>query len=132
MRKSVTRRLLLVIGLFHALNSLAEANFPDPTIAQKISLQVGNYFFHPQKITVKLNQPVELTIQKEPDDTTHSFVVDSEPAGIKFNETLNNDPLIIRFTPTQEGQFEFHCDQLGLLIPNHRAKGMKGVIEVVK
>lgn len=131
MRKPIPS-LLLIIGLFQALNSQAAANYPDPTFAQKISLQVGDYFFQPQKITVRLNQPVELTIKKEPGENTHSFVIDAKSAGIKFNETLNNDPLIIRFTPTREGQFEFYCDKLGLLVLNHRAKGMKGVIEVVK
>ncbi len=109
-----------------------EQDNQEPVQKQKVTILAGSYFFKPERLTVKVNVPVELTISKESGIIPHSFVLEAGEAGMRINEQLESELKVIRFTPTKTGQFEFYCDEQLLFFPSHREKGMAGVLTVIK
>ena len=99
---------------------------------QHISIIGGSYFFKPDRIVVKKNMPVELSVSKEPGMAPHSIVANAPDAGIVFDEPLNGNPKIITFTATATGEYVFYCKNKLPFLPSHREKGMQGIIEVVE
>jgi hypothetical protein len=51
---------------------------------------------------------------------------------MNIRESMSTDPKVIRFTPTKAGKYPVFCDKRFLFFPNHRKKGMEGIIEVVE
>lgn len=96
---------------------------------QRVEIVGGSYFFEPNRIIVKINIPVELSVKKKSGLTPHDIVMDSPEAGMKFKVELGTDPKVIGFVPTRNGEFPFFCSKK-FLGSSHRAKGMAGVIEV--
>lgn len=99
---------------------------------QHVPILGGNYFFRPNRIIVKANTPVELTVTVEKGVTPHSLVIQSPEAGISVDQNLSSQPSIIRFTPTAAGSYPFYCKKKLLFFKSHREKGMKGVLEVIQ
>jgi plastocyanin domain-containing protein len=98
---------------------------------QHVRIIGGSYFFKPNIIVVKKDLPVELTVSKEPGLAPHSIVANAPEAGIVFDESLNTDTKVIRFTPKAAGKYVFYCKNKLLFFSSHREKGMQGIIEVV-
>lgn len=99
---------------------------------QHIRVIGGGYFFKPDRIVVKKNIPVELSVSKEPGMAPHSIVANAPGAGIVFDESLSGDPKIITFTAKATGEHVFYCKNKLPFLPSHREKGMQGIIEVVE
>ncbi len=99
---------------------------------QHISIIGGSYFFKPDRIVVKKNIPVELSVSREPGMVPHSIVANAPEAGIVFDESLNGNPKIITFTAQATGEYIFYCKNKLLFFQSHREKGMQGIIEVVE
>lgn len=99
---------------------------------QHISIIGGSYFFKPDRIVVKKNMPVELSVSQEPGIVPHSIVANAPDAGIVFDESLSSNPKIITFTAQATGEYSFYCKNKLPFFPSHREKGMQGVIEVVE
>ena len=93
---------------------------------QRIELVGGSYFFHPNKIVVKVNVPVEMRIKKEAGMTPHNFVLKAPEAGLDIRLELTKDPQTVRFIPKQIGQYTFYCDKKPPLMKSHKDKGMIG------
>lgn len=62
----------------------------------------------------------------------HNIVMTSPEAGMAFDLPLATEPKTITFTPTKTGTYPFYCTKRFLFFPDHRAKGMEGVIEVME
>jgi plastocyanin domain-containing protein len=99
---------------------------------QRVEILGGGYFFNPDHIIVKVNVPVELKIKKEGSFVPHNIVIDAPDAGITMDESLSEDPKVVRFTPTKVGKYPFYCSKKLLFFESHREKGMEGVLEVVE
>ena len=99
---------------------------------QHIRIIGGSYFFKPDRIVVKKNMPVELSVSKEPGMAPHSIVANAPDAGIVFDESLSSNPKIITFTAKATGEYIFYCKNKLPFLPSHREKGMQGIIEVVE
>ena len=99
---------------------------------QHISIIGGSYFFKPDRIVVKKNMPVELSVSLEPGIAPHSIVANAPDAGIVFDESLSSNPKIITFTAQATGEYSFYCKNKLPFLPSHREKGMQGIIEVVE
>ena len=99
---------------------------------QHISIIGGSYFFKPDRIVVKKNMPVELSVSLEPGIAPHSIVANAPDAGIVFDESLSSNPKIITFTAKATGEYIFYCKNKLPFLPSHREKGMQGIIEVVE
>lgn len=99
---------------------------------QKVEVTAGEYFFNPDRIIVKVNVPVEISIRKEPGIVPHHFVLKAPEAGMDILESLSSDPKTIRFTPTRAGEYQFYCDKKLIFSRSHREKGMEGTLEVTE
>jgi len=131
-------RLILSFVVFSVAVAFADAQ--DKTGAhamvkdgvQHISIIGGSYFFKPDRIVVKKNMPVELSVSQEPGIAPHSIVANAPEAGIVFDESLSSNPKIITFTAQATGEYSFYCKNKLPFFPSHREKGMQGIIEVVE
>lgn len=105
---------------------------PGPDGVQKVDILAGDYFFDPNAIIVKVNQPVELSVKKEGRIVPHVIVMKSPEAGMEFEESISRDPKIVKFTPTKVGKYPFSCTKKPPFLKSHADRGMKGTIEVVE
>ena len=99
---------------------------------QRVDILGGSYFFKPDYIIVKVNVPVELKVKKEPGFAPHDIIIDAPEAGISVNESLKEEPKVVRFTPIKAGKYPFYCGKKLLLWHKHRDKGMEGTLEVTE
>lgn len=99
---------------------------------EHIRITGGSYFFRPDKIVVKVNVPVELTIVAEPSFISHNFVLKDTLAGIDISTSISTVPKILEFTPTRAGEYKFYCDKRFLFFKSHREHGMEGTLKVVE
>lgn len=105
----------------------------DPDGVQRVEITGGEYYFDPNRIVVKVNVPVELTMKKTKGFVPHDIVVSAPEAGIDFKADMKADaPPVVRFTPTKAGTYIMYCDKKLLFFKSHRNRGMEGVIEVVE
>jgi plastocyanin domain-containing protein len=98
---------------------------------QRVTVTAGSYFFDPNRITVKANMKVEMTVMKESSLTPHDIEMKSPEAGMEFSEGLSSTPKVISFTPTKPGTYPFFCGKKLPLSKSHRERGMEGIIEVL-
>lgn len=99
---------------------------------QHVKIEGGAYFFKPNRVIVKLNVPVELTVSVSKSLIPHTFVMHSPEAGISVDEELSSTAKNIRFTPSAVGKYPFYCKNKLLFFESHREKGMEGMLEVVE
>ena len=105
--------VILAVGAFIYFNSTnTQANVngnsnPDTNDenAQKVTLGIKNYNYYPNTITVKVNQPVEVTLDSSVVGCYRSFVVPE----FGVNGYSANPSQKITFTPTKTGTFRFQC-----------------------
>jgi plastocyanin len=101
----------------------------DGSGVQHATIVGGSYWFRPQRVIARVNQPLELAVSKQPGIIPHSFVIDAPEAGIKVRLALGSEPRSVRFVPAKPGRYTYYCDESGLG-ESHRDKGMVGVLEV--
>ncbi len=141
---SVRLRYLLILLLFIAIppcsaeggdESTAPATPYVPPVSggvQRVELTAGSYFYKPEHIVVRVGIPVEFSIRKEKGITPHTIEISEPVIGLDINEALGPEPVVVRFTPTRAGRYDYYCAKKLLFFKSHRAKGMKGVLEVVE
>jgi len=129
----------IIVGLLLMFASIAVCADDVPFIVpvdkdgvQRVEILGGDYFFKPNRIVVKVNQPVEILVRKDGRIIPHSIVIDAPEAGIKVKESLDHSPKTIAFTPTKVGSYPFYCDKKPPFLASHREKGMEGILEVVE
>ncbi len=103
-----------------------------PDGVQRAEVAGGSYYFKPERIVVKVNQPVELRLRNESLITPHDFILKAPEAGIDISVTLRNEPVAVKFTPAKTGVYTFYCGRRLLFFKSHRARGMEGAVEVVE
>ena len=132
-QSSLVAVVLVLILFFATLGLAAEkevvANI-DPDGVQRVQMVGGSYFFDPNRVVVKVNVPVEITIRKEPGVTPHDIMLKAPEAGIDFSESIGTDPVTIRFIPTKAGEYSFYCSKKLPFTKSHRERGMEGVLVV--
>lgn len=134
-RSGVLSFVALFFLLFTSLGLAETASYRaaiDKDGVQRVEILGGGYFFKPDHIIVKVNVPVELKIRKEAGIVPHNFVIDAPDAGMKVEESLSEEPKVVRFTPTKVGNYPFYCSKKLLFFHSHRDKGMEGVLEVTE
>ena len=102
----------------------------DPDGVQRVQITGGEYYFDPNVVVVKVNVPVELEVKKAGGMTPHDIVLKAPEAGINFAESLGSEAKVIRFTPTKVGSYPFECSKRFLFFESHKARGMRGVLDV--
>ena len=101
---------------------------------QVLEMKAGDYYFSPNRITVKVNVPVEIKIIRKSEYVTHNIVLKATEAGININESMLfvSEPKIIKFTHTKTGKYFFYCDKKVFFFIKHRSKSMEGILEVIE
>jgi plastocyanin len=122
------------IGLASALIMLASsmaAASQDGQGIQQIHMDLGDYKFHPDKISIVAGTSAELILTNRDSFTPHNFIVEAPEAGMQFNVDVPNGTSVkVVLHPTRPGTYAFYCDEQFLFFENHREKGMEGEIEV--
>ena len=100
---------------------------------QRMEVTVDSCSFTPNRLIVKENIPVELTLKSVSWIVPHNLVLKSPEAGLRIEEEAPpGGTTIIRFTPTRSGEFKFVCTKKLLFFPSHEHLGMVGTLEVKK
>jgi len=99
---------------------------------QRVTIVGGDYFFKPDRIIVKVNVPVELSVRKEPGFAPHNLVLNEPAAGFAIEQDLSQEIKKIAFTPRTAGKYPFYCSNKLLFLKSHRERGMEGILEVVE
>lgn len=100
---------------------------------QRMEVIVDSYSFTPDRLIVKENIPVELTLKSVTWIVPHNFVLKSPEAGLEVEkEVPPGGTATVRFTPTRNGEFRFVCTKKFLFFPSHEDLGMVGTLEVRK
>ena len=78
------------------------AQAPEP---RKISVKAKKYEFSPNRIELKVGEPVEITFESQ--DAKHGFAC----ADLKLEKVVfeKDKPATVKFTPDKAGTFEFKC-----------------------
>lgn len=104
--------LVVIAGGFLAFRGSSDTNSPSVSSTtqqtgdvQKITLSMKNYNYYPNTITVKANQPVEITLDNSVKGCYRSFTIKS--FGVSKYSSGPSDT--IKFTPAQTGTFSFAC-----------------------
>ncbi len=97
---------------------------------QKVQVTATEYSFTPDRISVKVNMPVELSVRKEAGLVPHNITLNAPEAGIDFSEALSTEPVTIKFTPTKAGEYTFFCSKKLPFSKSHKEKGMEGILIV--
>lgn len=95
---------------------------------QHVRVTTHSFWFEPNRIVVRKDVPVELTVKNGAFLVPHSFTCMGKDAGVDV-DAMNGMFLgsrHVRFTPTRAGEYPFHCD-----VDGHMKKGMVGVLVVV-
>ncbi|TMQ70001.1 MAG: quinol oxidase [Candidatus Eisenbacteria bacterium] len=94
---------------------------------QRVTVTTHSFYFDPNRIVLKRGVPVELTIKNAAWFVPHDFSCDAKEAGIDVDARLGmfHGSKRVSFTPTQAGEFHFHCD-----VDGHAKKGMTGMLVV--
>jgi len=134
------RALIVVISLLCCASALAAPSPPAAALgsaasileqpAQVVEILGGNYFFRPDRITVKVNVPAEFRVRREPGMVPHNFVIDAPQTGVRLSETTPKTARSIRATFTRPGEYTFYCSRRLLFFQSHRDRGMVGTIVV--
>ncbi|KVK96064.1 hypothetical protein [Burkholderia territorii] len=130
MAAMVTIALVAGAGLARA-DGDAPVRVPvDADGVQRVAIVGGSYYFRPNRVIVRAQVPVELTVSAESGVVPHSFEVDAPQAGIAVHTELGTTPRTFRFTPTAPGRFAYYCTHRLLFLRSHRERGMEGVLDV--
>ncbi len=99
---------------------------------QHVRIEGGSDFFKPNRVIVRVNVPVELTVSVAKGFIPHTFVMHSPEAILLVDEKLSSDAKVIRLTPTAVGKYPFYCKNKLMFFKSHRDTGMEGVLEVIQ
>jgi plastocyanin len=99
--------------------------------AQKFTLHLSDYRFHPDSIEVVAGRPVELTLINDDRITPHNFTLKAPDAGLDLSTDISaGKTATLRFTPRAAGSYVFYCNKKLLFMKSHRARGMEGKLTV--
>lgn len=98
--------VLVIVAGFMLTRSNNVSSVPQGTgEVQKVTLGLKNYNYDPQVITVKANQPVEITLDSSVMGCLRSFTV---PA-FGVSQYSRDPSQTITFTPNKAGTYKFAC-----------------------
>jgi plastocyanin len=94
---------------------------------QRVTVTTHSFYYDPNRIVVRVNVPVELTVRNGAFFVPHDFSLAGKEAGIDVDVRVGlfHASKKVRFTPTATGEFPFHCD-----VDAHMTKGMTGALVV--
>ncbi|MGE5241967.1 MAG: cupredoxin domain-containing protein [Bacteroidota bacterium] len=120
--------LLLTCAIFAAGPVATAAANAD---AQKFTIHLGDYRFHPDAIEIVAGRPVELTLVNDDKITPHNFTLKDPDAGMDLSANVSaGHSTTLRFTPRTAGSYVFYCNKKLPFMKSHRERGMEGKLTV--
>ncbi len=117
-------RYLLIAGFVVMLAWSMAGCAPEEVVPPEeavVNVTAGEGYFEPDVITVGQGQDVTVVIENVT-DIDHTFTIDELDIDVRLEPGAQEE---VTFTATEEGTFEFYCDE-----PGHRDAGMYGYLEV--
>lgn len=102
--------------------SAEEVSTPEEDKVQEITLEVQEYSFSKESLTIKKGQKVRLTLVNK-GKMSHDFVV--ERMNVTTELAGAGESVTVEFTISDAGTYNFYCS-----VGNHRAMGMEGKLNV--
>lgn len=93
---------------------------PPVTQVRQISMETGNFYFKPNSLTVKVNQPVKINFTNS---GTHNFSLDA----FGISQNMQGSTSSVTFTPNKTGTFQFFCN-----VGKHASMGQVGTLIVTE
>ncbi len=121
---SVWRHLMiagLAVILVWGMTGCAPEEVVPPPEETVVNVTAGEGYFDPDVITVDQGQDVTVVIENVTGED-HTFTIDELGIDVSLAPGEQEE---VTFTATEEGSFEFYCDE-----PGHRDAGMYGYLEV--
>lgn len=101
------------------------------TDAQKFTIHLGDYHFHPDAIEVVAGRPVELTLVNDDKITPHNFTLQDPGAGLDLSANVSaGKSTTLRFNPQTAGSYLFYCNKKLPFLKSHRERGMEGKLTI--
>ena len=98
-----------------------------------IDVELGSYFIKPEKISVKVGEPVTLKLTNSASVVPHDLKIVAPGAGIDVKvDVAAGKTASVSFTPTKAGTYEMVCGKKLMFFASHKEKGMHGVLEVTQ
>ena len=96
---------------------------------QRVTITAHTYWFDPNRVILKAGREVELTVKNGAFMVPNNLTCFEKDAGIEVSANLGMfmGRKVVRFTPTQPGEYEFFCH-----VDSHSKHGMKGKFVVVE
>lgn len=120
---------LLQLSMAHA-QEIPTAASTGADGVQRVTIVGGSYFFHPERITARANQPLEITLSIESGVIPHRFVLDGPDGKHMADVPLGTNAQVIHLT-LKTGNYIFYCPNRLLWFKSHRERGMAGVLQVL-
>jgi len=99
--------------------------------AQRVTVHLGDYHFHPDAIEVVTGRLVELTLINDDKITPHNFTLKEPNAGIDLDAAVSaGESTTLHFTPQTAGNYIFYCNKKLPFMKSHRERGMEGKLTV--
>lgn len=96
-----------------------------------IEVKLDSYTIKPDKITVKVGEPVILKVRNEATFLPHNLVIKSSQAGVDIKIDVSAGKSgEASFTASQPGSYEILCDKTPPIGKSHKEKGMHGLLVV--
>ena len=119
----------VAIGIAFSLFALS-ASAAEPRV---VEISAGSYYFKPDKIQLRVGEPVTLKLRNEGSVVPHDLIVHAPEAGIDIHLAVSGGAsATASFTPTKAGTYDMYCGKKMVLMKSHRDKGMVGTLEVVE
>lgn len=97
--------------------------------AQRVTIVGGSCFFRPERIVVRADRPLELSVSMESGLVPHRFVLEAADGRTLADVELSEQPQILRLELSR-GEYAYHCPNRLLFLKSHRERGMAGVLVV--
>lgn len=101
--------LLVGFGIFMVKDSGANGNVIEGNSGsgeiQEVVLGFKNYNYYPNTVTVKVNQPVRIYLDKSVYGCFRSFTI----RDFGISKYLQSEKDYVEFTPTKPGKYQFSC-----------------------
>lgn len=98
---------------------------------RSVPVEMGDYRFFPDKITVQSGETIQLTLTNTDSLTPHNFTLKAEAAGLNVDIDVSaGGTEVVDITPLASGTFEFYCNKKLPFMKSHRHRGMEGALIV--
>lgn len=100
---------------------------------QKFRIELGDFRFQPDRITVAPGAEIELELVNTDTLTPHDFVLKVPAAGmaIQHNVAPRKTETVTLTAPPAPGVYPFYCSKQLLFFKSHRQRGMEGQLIVI-